>query len=162
MQISVGDTLPSASFLRVGADGPEEVALKDLTTGKKTVIFGLPGAYTRTCSASHMPSFVDNIDKLREAGVAEVICISVNDPFVMAAWGKDTGAEAAGIHMLGDPRATFTKEIGMAFTAEPVGLIDRSRRYAMIVYDNVVQTLSIEDSTGQCSISSGDAILDAL
>ncbi|QDC11341.1 peroxiredoxin [Oceanicola sp. D3] len=162
MQISVGDTLPSATFVRMGAEGPEQVALKDITTGKKVVIFGLPGAFTGVCSTSHMPSFIDNMDKLREAGVAEVICVSVNDPFVLDAWAKDTGADKAGIHLLGDAEASFTKEIGMAFTAPPVGLIDRSQRYALIAYDNVVQTLNIENSPGECSISGGNAILDAL
>lgn len=162
MQISVGDTLPSATFVRMGADGPEEIALKDITTGKKVVIFGLPGAFTGTCSTAHMPSFVNNMDKLRDAGVAEVICVSVNDPFVLDAWSRDTGAGAAGIHLLGDAEATFTKEIGMAFNAPSKGFINRSMRYALIAYDNVVQTLNIENSPGECSISGGNAILDAL
>lgn len=162
MQISKGDTIPSATLVRMGAEGPEEVALKDLTTGKKVVLFGLPGAYTGTCSTAHIPSFIQNMDKLKAAGVAEVICVSVNDPFVLDAWGKDTGATAAGITLLGDPAAEFTKAMGMAFSAPPVGLIDRSQRYAMVLYDNVVQTLNIENSPGECDISGGAAILETL
>jgi len=162
MQISKGDTIPSATLLRVGAKGPEQIALKDLTTGKKCVIFGLPGAYTGVCSTAHVPSFVKNMDALRGAGVAEVICVTVNDPFVLDAWGRETGATAAGIQMLSDADAAFTKEIGMAFSAPPAGLIDRSQRYAMVVYDNVVQTLNIENTPGECNVSAGEAILESL
>ncbi|SIO13874.1 peroxiredoxin [Vannielia litorea] len=162
MQISVGDTIPSATFVRMGAEGPEQIALKDITTGKKVIIFGLPGAYTGTCSTKHVPSYIENMDMLKDKGVAEVICVSVNDPFVMDAWGKDTGAAQAGIHMLADPEGTFTKEIGMTFNAPPAGLINRSLRYAMVLHDNVVTTFNLEGGPGECSVSAAPALFDEL
>ena len=160
MTISTGDTLPDATLLRIGADGPEEVQLSSLTKGRKVAIFGLPGAYTGTCTSAHVPSFIRTIDQFKAKGVADVICISVNDPFVMAAWGKSTGADDAGIVMLGDAAAEFTKAIGMNFTAPPVGFHDRSKRYSMLVEDGVVTALNPEASPGECDISAGETLLE--
>ncbi|MEL6573552.1 MAG: peroxiredoxin [Pseudomonadota bacterium] len=160
MALTEGDTLPDATLLTMGADGPEEVALSTKTTGKKVVIFGLPGAYTGTCTTSHVPSFVRTKDQFAAKGVDEIICVSVNDPFVMGAWGDSTGATAAGIAMLGDASAEFTKAIGMDFTAPPVGLYSRSKRYAMVVDNGVVTALGEEASPGECDISAGEALLE--
>lgn len=162
MTISVGDKLPAASLGRLGADGPEQVDLNALIAGKKAVIFAVPGAYTPTCSSAHMPSFVKNADALRAKGVDEIICISVNDVFVMNSWGDVTGATGAGIHNLADGDSAFTKAIGMVFSVEPVGLIDRSKRYAMIVEDGVVTALNAEENSGVCDVSGGETILDLL
>ena len=162
MTISVGDKLPAASLGRLGADGPEQVDLNALIAGKKAVIFAVPGAYTPTCSSAHMPSFVKNSNALRTKGVDEIICISVNDVFVMSSWGDATGATDAGIHSLADGDSAFTKAIGMAFSVEPVGLIDRSKRYAMIVEDGIVTTLNAEENSGVCDVSGGKTILDLL
>lgn len=162
MTISVGDTLPEALLGRMGADGPEQLALSALTKGRKVVIFALPGAYTGTCSTAHVPSFMRTRDDFTAKGVDEVICLSVNDPFVMHAWGEATGASAAGITMLGDAEAVFTKAAGMAFSAPPAGLIDRSKRYALMAEDGVVKVLQTEENPGVCDVSGGEAILAAL
>ncbi len=159
MTISKGDKLPDATLLQMGADGPEEVALSDKTAGRKVVIFAVPGAFTPTCHSAHVPSFVRTKDQFDAKGVDEIICISVNDPFVMAAWGKETGAADAGITMLGDPESSLTKAIGMDFTAPPVGLVARSKRYAMLVEDGTVTLLHVEDNPGACEVSAGEALL---
>ncbi|RPE63181.1 thiol peroxidase (atypical 2-Cys peroxiredoxin) [Pacificibacter maritimus] len=162
MTLSIGDKLPDATLLQMGAEGPEAVALSSKTAGRKVVIFGLPGAYTGVCSTAHVPSFIRTKDALTAKGVDEVICISVNDPFVMGAWGEATGASAAGIAMLGDTQAEFTKSIGLEFSAPPAGLIDRSQRYALVAEDGVVTVLNLEGSAGECNISAGEAVVDAL
>lgn len=162
MTISVGDTLPDTHLGRMGKDGPEQVALSALTKGRKVVIFALPGAYTGTCSTAHVPSFMRTRDDFTSKGVDEVICLSVNDPFVMHAWGEATGASAAGITMLSDAEAEFTKTTGMDFSAPPVGLIDRSKRYALMAEDGVVKVLHAEENPGVCDISGGEALLASL
>lgn len=162
MTISVGDTLPEATLARMGDSGPEQVALSKLTKGRKVVIFGLPGAYTGTCTTAHVPSFIRTRAGFADKGVDEVICLSVNDPFVMGAWGEATGATDAGITMLGDPAAELTKAMGLAFTAPPAGLYDRSKRYAMMVEDGTVKVLHLEESPGVCETSGGEALLAAI
>lgn len=162
MTISTGDKLPDATLLQMGADGPEQVALSDKVTGRKVAIFAVPGAFTPTCHSAHVPSFIRTKSDFDAKGVDEVICIAVNDPFVMSAWGKDTGATDAGITMLGDPQSDFTKAIGMDFTAPPAGLITRSKRYAMLVEDGTVKVLNVEDNPGACETSAGEALLDAI
>jgi len=162
MTISVGDELPDATLLRMGAEGPEGVDLSSLTKGRKVVVFGLPGAFTGTCTSAHVPSFIRTKDGFAAKGVEEVICISVNDPFVMDAWGKSTGAADAGLHMLGDSDAAFTKAIGMAFSAPPAGFIDRSKRFSMLVDDGIVTILNEEPGPGVCEVSAGETLLAAL
>lgn len=162
MAISTGDTLPDATLVRLGADGPEQVALGDKIKGRKVVIFAVPGAYTPTCHSAHVPSFVRTKGDFDAKGVDEIICISVNDPFVMKAWGEATGATAAGISMLADPESTFTKAIGMDFDAPPAGLIARSKRYAMLVDNGVVTQFLPEESPGTCEVSAGESLLATL
>ncbi|MDW3118504.1 MAG: peroxiredoxin [Roseovarius pacificus] len=162
MTISKGDTLPDATLLHLGADGPEEVALADKIKGRKVVIFAVPGAYTPTCHSSHVPSFTRTKDQFDAKGVDEIICISVNDPFVMGAWGEATGATSAGITMLGDPESSFTKAIGMEFSAPPAGLMARSKRYAMLVEDGKVTVLHQEENPGACEVSAGESLLAAI
>jgi cytochrome c peroxidase len=162
MSISKGDKLPEATLVQMGAEGPEEVALADKVTGRRLVIFAVPGAYTPTCHSAHVPSFIRTKDQFDAKGVDEIICVSVNDPFVMGAWGQATGATDAGISMLGDPQAAFTKAIGMDFTATPAGLIDRSKRYAMVVDDGIVTALHEEENPGACEVSAGEALLEAV
>lgn len=159
MTIKTGDRLPDATVIVNGAEGPEQVQIADLTAGKTVVIFGLPGAYTGTCTNAHVPSFVRTKDQFAEKGVDAILCVAVNDPFVMGEWGKSTGAAAAGIRMLADPAAEFTKALGMEFTAPPVGLYDRSKRYAMLVEDGTVKLLNAEDNPGACEISAGETLL---
>ena len=162
MTISKGDNLPDARLVRLGENGPEEVSLSAITTGRKVVIFGLPGAFTPTCHSAHVPSFIRTREQFAQKGVDEIVCVSVNDPFVMKSWGEATGATAAGITMLGDPQSEFTKALGMEFSAPPAGLIDRSRRYAMLVEDGIVTLLHEEESPGTCEVSAGEALLAAM
>ena len=160
--ISTGDKLPDAKLVKLGAEGPEAVSVSDLTKGRKVVIFAVPGAFTPTCHSAHVPSFVRTKSDFDGKGVDEIICVSVNDPFVMKAWGEATGATEAGITMLGDAESAFTKAIGMDFDAPPAGLIARSKRYAMLVEDGKVTKLHVEESPGVCEVSGGEALLAEL
>lgn len=160
MTISVGDKLPDAMLVKLGPEGPEGVSVSTLTEGRNVVIFAVPGAYTGVCTTAHVPSFIRTKDEFMERGVEEIICVSVNDPFVMSNWGEATGATEAGITMVGDPESTFTKALGMDFSAPPAGLIDRSKRYAMLVMDGEVKVLNVEDSPGTCEVSAGEGLLD--
>ncbi|QDY69910.1 peroxiredoxin [Qingshengfaniella alkalisoli] len=162
MTISTGDRLPDATLVRLGAEGPEQVKLSDLTNGRKVVIFAVPGAFTPTCHSAHLPSFIRNKAAFDGKGVDEIICVSVNDPFVMKAWDDASGASEAGITMLGDPATELTAAIGMDFDAPPAGLVKRSKRYALYADDGVVKVLNVEESPGQCEISGGESLLDAI
>lgn len=161
MGIEKGQRLPGATMLTMGASGPEQVDLAAKLKGRRVVIFGLPGAFTGTCSTIHMPSFVRTADKFRAKGIDEVICVSVNDPFALKAWGEATGALSAGITLLGDSDGAFTRTLGMSFDAPAIGLYGRSSRYAAIVEDGVVTHVQI-DKPGECSVSTGEALLEAV
>lgn len=162
MTIAVGDTLPDADLLIFGEDGPATVPLSSLTKGRKTVIFGLPGAFTRTCDAAHVPSFIRTKDGFAEKGVTDIVCFAVNDPFVMAAWGAASGATDAGLHMLADADGALTTALGMAFDAPPVGLFGRCKRFALLAEDGVVKVLHTEENPGECGVSGGEALLAAM
>ncbi|WP_432817336.1 peroxiredoxin [Sulfitobacter sp. JB4-11] len=162
MTISQGDTLPDATLVQMGDEGPAPVQMADKLKGRKVVIFAVPGAFTPTCHSAHVPSFVRTKDDFMNKGVDEIICVSCNDPFVMKAWGEATGAEAAGITMLADAASEFTKAIGMDFDAPPAGLVARSKRYAMIVDDGKVSVLQAEENPGVCETSGGEALLENL
>jgi len=157
-KLTKGATLPEATLLRMGAEGAEEVSLASLLKGRKVVIFGLPGAYTGTCSTAHVPSFIRTAAKFRAKGVDEIICVSVNDPFVMKAWGEATGATEAGITMLGDPASGFTKAVGMEFDVPNLGFFARSKRYSLLAEDGVVTQFNPETGKG-CEISGGETLL---
>lgn len=159
MTIQAGDKLPQGAVLRMGENGPEQVDLADLATGR-VVIFGLPGAYTGTCTTAHMPSFIRTADAFRDKGVARIVCLTVNDPFVAGAWEKETGADQAGIEVLGDADGSVTKAMGLNFDAPPAGLIGRCKRCAMLVKDGVVEVIQIEDNPGVCTVSGGEALLE--
>lgn len=162
MTISEGQKLPGATLVRLGENGPEQVHLAEKLKGRKVILFAVPGAFTPTCHSAHVPSFVRNAGKFAAKGVDEIICVAVNDPFVLKAWGEATGATAAGIAMLSDAEGAFTKAIGMDFSAPPAGLIDRSSRYAMLVDDGTVKVLHKELAPGQCEVSGGEAMLEAI
>lgn len=162
MAIAEGDALPGARLLRIGDDGPETVELGERLAGRTVVIFAVPGAFTPTCHSAHMPSFVRTAGQFAAKGVDEIICIAVNDPHVLKAWGEVTGAAAAGITVLADVEGAFTRAIGMEFTALPAGLIGRSQRYAMVVEDGVLRTLHVEVARGVCEVSGGEALLATL
>ena len=158
MTISVGGTLPETNLALMGTDGPETVSLHAKLKGRKVVVFALPGAFTGSCSTAHIPSFMRTADAFRAKGIEEIMCISVNDPFTLKAWGESTGATAAGITHLGDADGSFTKGLGMDFTAPQLGLIGRSNRYALVIEDGVITKANI-DEPGVCNISTGEALL---
>lgn len=161
MTLNVGDTLPDASLLKQTADGFETVDLGGLLKGRTVVLFALPGAFTGTCDTLHVPSFVRTAEEFRAKGVDDIVCISVNDPFVMTAWGESTGATAAGILMLADPKAEYTKAVGMSFDAPPAGLYDRSGRYSALVVDGKITQLMV-DEPGVCDGTKGEQLLEAM
>ena len=162
MTISTGDTLPDGSLIKLGEQGPEAVSVAELTKGKRAVIFAVPGAFTPTCSSAHVPSFVRTKAGFAEKGIDTIVCVSVNDPFVMKAWGEATGANDAGIHMLGDTDGAFTAALGLSFDAPPAGLHGRSRRYAMVVDDGKVTVLHVEEGPGVCEVTAGESLLAAI
>lgn len=160
MPISKGDKLPSATLLRVGENGPEPVSLDDRIKGRKVVIFGLPGAYTGTCTSAHVPSFIRTKPQFDSKGVDEIICVSVNDPFVMKSWGDVTGATEAGLTFLADADSSFTRALGMEFDAPSVGFHNRSKRYSMLVDNGIVKVFNLEEARGTCTMSSGETLLE--
>ncbi len=162
MAISKGDRLPDADLIRLGEGGPETVSLAGLARGKTIALFAVPGAFTRTCSTAHVPSFIRTKDDFAAKGVDTIVCVAVNDPFVMKAWGEATGATDAGLQMLADADGAFTRAIGMEFSAPNAGLVDRSKRYAMLVEDGMIRTLHVEESPGVCETSAGESLLKEL
>ena len=161
MSIAVGDKWPEAELLKMGENGPETVDMARFLAGKTVVLFALPGAFTGVCSTAHMPSFIRTADAFRAKGVDEIVCLSVNDPFVLGAWAEATGADDAGIVLLGDADGALTEKLGMAFTFAPKGLHGRSNRYAVVIEDGVVTRAQI-DRPGECNISTGEALLAEL
>ncbi len=159
MTIAVGDRLPDGSLLRIGDNGPETVSITQLTTGKRVVIFAVPGAFTPTCHSAHVPSFIRTQAGFADKGINDIYCISVNDPFVMKAWGEATGALQSGVAMFADANGGYTEALGLSFDAPPVGLLGRSQRYGMIVNDGVVEVLHLEEGPGVCEVSGGEALL---
>jgi len=151
MPIKVGDKLPNADLFEGTPGG--KVNTGDLVKGKKVVFFGVPGAYTPGCSKTHLPGYVSQADEIKKKGISEIVCVSVNDPFVMAAWGEANSASGK-VRMLADTNAVFTKAIDVSLDLAPLGGI-RSKRYAMLVDDGVVKAIEIEpDGTGlTCSLS---------
>ena len=164
MAIKVGDRLPDGTLTELISDerpgctvGPNAFNVNDLTKGKKVVIFGLPGAFTPTCSAKHVPSFVQSIDKLKAKGVNEVWCVAVNDAFVMGAWGKDQKADNK-VRMMADGSAVFTKTLGLEMDLTARGMGVRSQRYSMLVDNGVVKALNVE-APGKFEVSDADTML---
>ena len=159
--IEVGQKLPNATLTMMGPDGVQQVDLASRLKGRRVIIFGLPGAFTPTCSSAHLPSFMRTKPQFDAKGVDEIICLSVNDPHVMRAWGETSGGAAAGISFLADQASEFTKAIGMEFSAPPAGFFDRSKRYSMFVEDGVVTIFNPEIEKG-CAISGGENLLDQI
>jgi peroxiredoxin len=159
MTIATGDKLPEATFLEKTAEGIAPVTTADLLAGRGVVLFGVPGAYTGTCSTIHVPSFIRVAEKLRAAGVEEIACVSVNDPHVMMAWGEATGALAAGIRMLADADGAFTKALGLDYSNPAAGMFGRSKRYSLHAEDGIVKVLNLETSPGVCDVSGGETML---
>lgn len=160
MSVSVGDKIPLVTLKTMTAEGPKEISTAEIFAGKKVVLFGLPGAFTPTCSAKHLPGFIDKHDDLAAKGVDTIACISVNDAFVMGAWGK---AQEAGdkVLLLADGNADFAKAMGLDadFTAYGMGI--RNKRFALVAEDGVVKVLNVE-AAGQFEVSSADYVLNQL
>ena len=161
MAIQVGDRVPSVTVAHMGEDGPENLSTDEIFAGKKVVLFALPGAYTPTCSAKHVPGFVQHADAIRARGVDTIACLSVNDAFVMGAWGKDRGVGDK-VLMLADGSGEFTSAVGMELDLTSRGLGVRSHRYAMVVDDGVVTALKLEENPSGLGVSSAESILDEL
>jgi peroxiredoxin len=160
MTIKVGDHLPKANFMTMGESGPEPVSSEEFFKGRRVALFAVPGAFTPTCSAKHLPGFRDQADALKAKGVDAIACVSVNDVFVMGAWAKDQGV-AGKVTLLADGSGDFTKAVGLEMDATKFGMGMRSQRYSMIVNDGVVESLNIEQP-GQFEVSSADYMLAAL
>ncbi len=159
MTIAVGDKIPNATLHQLGAKGPAAISTDEIFKGKKVVIFAVPGAFTPTCSNAHLPGYVVKADDFFNKGVDTIACVSVNDPFVMAAWGEQQNAEK--ILMLADGNCSFTKAVGISLDLSVAGLGTRSGRYAMIVDDGVVTALNVEEAT-DLDISDAESMLALL
>ena len=159
MAIATGDKIPASTLKIMGEKGPQDISTDDIFAGRKVVLFAVPGAFTPGCSISHLPGFVVLADKIKDKGVDTIACVSVNDAFVMNAWGK---AQNAGeILMLGDGNSVFTDAVGLELDATAYGMGKRSKRYAMIVEDGVVTYLGVEPG-GEIGVSSAEAVLEQL
>ncbi len=159
MTISVGERLPEITLVKAGVDGPEQVSSADYFAGRRIALFAVPGAFTPTCSARHLPGYVEKGADLKTKGVDEIACISVNDAFVMAAWAKATDAQ--GIMMLADGNGDFARAVGLSSDSSKFGMGTRSQRYAMIVDDGVVTALHVE-RPGEFKVSSADHLLSSM
>jgi peroxiredoxin len=160
MTIKVGDTLPQATFTTFGPDGPKPITTDEIFKGKTVALFAVPGAFTPTCSARHLPSFKQQAANLKAKGVDQIVCVSVNDVFVMKAWGENQGV-GDDILMLADGNGGFTKAIGLELDASRFGMGQRSQRYSMIVKDGVVKELNVEQG-GEYRVSSAEYMLEQL
>ena len=167
MTIKAGDRLPEGTLTEFIATeqagctvGPNSFKVSEIAKGKKIIIFGLPGAFTPTCSAQHVPSYVKHIDQLKAKGVDEVWCVSVNDAFVMGAWAKDQKSEGK-VRMMADGSGTFTKALGLELDLIGRGMGVRSQRYAMLVEDGAVKSVNVE-APGKFEVSSAEAMLKAV
>ena len=160
MTIKVGDKVPAVTLRNLTAEGIKEITADELFGGKKVVLFAVPGAYTRTCSQRHLPSYVGNAAALRAKGVDTVACLAVNDAFVMGAWGKEHQAEGK-VMMLGDGSGDFTRAMGLELDRIKEGMGVRSQRYAMLVENGVVKALNVE-KPGEYAVSSAEAMLEQL
>lgn len=159
MTISVGDKLPSATLAKVTANGPDNVSTDEFFAGRTVALFAVPGAFTPTCSAKHLPGYVDRNDDLKAKGVDEIACVSVNDAFVMGAWAKS--ADAGNVTMLADGNGDFAEAIGLTMDGSKFGLGQRSQRYSMLVEDGVVKQLNVE-APGEFKVSSAEHLLSEM
>jgi glutaredoxin/glutathione-dependent peroxiredoxin len=158
--IKVGDKIPSATLMQMKDGGPKPVSTDELFKGKKVALFALPGAFTPTCSAKHLPGYIQHSDMLKSKGIDTIACVSVNDAFVMGAWGDAQGAGDK-VMMLADGNGDFTHALGLGFDASKFGMGRRSQRYSMVVDDGVVKALNIEPP-GAFEVSSADHMVALL
>lgn len=160
MSIQVGDKLPKATLVKATPDGPQPVDSEDYFGGRRVALFSVPGAFTPTCSARHLPGFVDKADEMKGKGVDEVACIAVNDAFVMQAWGESAGAGGK-VTMLADGNGDFARALGLTMDGSKFGLGERGQRWSAIVDDGVVEQLNVEEP-GAFNVSSADYMMERL
>ncbi len=160
MSISVGDGVPAATLRELGEGGIEEVSTRDLLAGRRVALFGIPGAFTPTCSARHLPGFVLNAAALKAKGIDEIVCVAVNDAFVMKAWGDAQGVGGS-VRMLADGNAELAKAMGLGLDASGFGMGTRCQRFSMVIDDGSVKSLEI-DPPGTFRATSAETMLDAL
>lgn len=160
MTIAVGEKIPSAKLKTMTAEGPKDISTDEIFGGKKVVLFAVPGAFTPTCSAKHLPGFVEKAAQIKDKGIDTIACLAVNDAFVMGAWGKAQNTDGK-VLMLADGAAAFTKQLGLELDLTGPGMGVRSKRYAMVVDNGVVKALNVE-APGAFEVSSADAILRAI
>lgn len=160
MSIKPGDPIPPAEFFTMTGDGEQRLATDVIFAGRKVVLFGVPGAFTPTCSMNHLPGFLKELDALKAKGADTIACTSVNDVYVMNAWAKATGADGK-IMMLADGNGEFARAVGLNVDRAKAGMGERSRRYSMIVDNGVVKTLNVEDKSG-VNVSGAETILSQL
>jgi len=159
MTIKAGDRLPETTFVKATDSGPEQVESTDFFKGRTVALFSVPGAFTPTCSAKHLPSFLDKADELKAKGVDEIACTAVNDAFVMGAWRKANDADA--VTMLADGNGAFAKAVGLEMDGSKFGLGTRGQRFSMLVKDGVVEQLNVE-APGEFKVSSAEHLLEQL
>lgn len=159
MTVKVGDRIPATTLTKVTADGPDQVSSDEFFKGRKVALVSVPGAFTPTCSARHLPGFVDKAEELKAKGIDEIAFTSVNDPFVMGAWGKSSNADA--ITMLADGNGDFAETVGLTMDGSKFGMGKRGQRYSMIVNDGVIEQLNVE-APGDFNVSSADYMLEQL
>ncbi len=160
MTIQVGDTIPAGNFKVMTADGPTDMSTDEVFAGKKVVFFAVPGAFTPGCSLTHLPGYVVNADAIKAKGVDTIACMSVNDAFVMGAWGKAQNAEE--ILLLADGNGEYTSALGLELDASGFGMGHRALRFSMIVEDGTVTQLGIEESPGEITVSDAEAVFELL
>ncbi len=158
--IAVGDNIPNCNLKKIGSSGPEDVNTKEIFSGKKIVLFSVPGAFTPTCSAKHLPGYIVNYDKFIRKEIDEIICMAVNDPFVMKAWSKDQKSEKK-VTLLADGNAEFSSALGLTFDGSAFGLGTRGQRFAMVIENRKVVYIAIEKK-GAFEVSSAESILSIL
>lgn len=159
MTIKVGDKLPNVKLVKATPDGPQPVQSSDYFAGRKVALFSVPGAFTPTCSARHLPGFVDKADELKAKGIDEIACTAVNDAFVLSAWNKSGGSDE--ITMLADGNADFAEAVGLTMDGSGFGMGKRGQRFSMVVNDGVVEQLNVE-APGDFKVSSADHMLEQL
>jgi glutaredoxin/glutathione-dependent peroxiredoxin len=157
MAIAVGDTIPAGTLIKVTESGPEPVSTADYFAGRKVALFSVPGAFTPTCSAKHLPGFVEKAGELKAKGVDEIACTAVNDAFVMGAWGKSAGVDGS-VTMLADGNAEFVKSLGLEMDGSKFGMGTRGQRFSMVVNDGKVEQLNIE-AGGEFRVSAAEYML---
>lgn len=158
MTIKTGDKIPAIVLKRLGANGMEDLDIAAYLKGRKVVLFAVPGAFTPTCAQKHLPGYIQNAEQIKSQGVDEIICLAVNDPFVMKAWGESAGAEGK-VTMMSDGNAALTRALGLEFDGSGAGLGTRSKRFVMTIDNGVVSDIQVEDKPGELNVTGAETCM---